>query len=312
MRYQGKDGFARLDGKVAIITGGASGIGEAVAKEFARAGAFVYPVDLDKQNGIRVESQIHLAGGKAEYLMGDVTDLPYLTDLFQDIYGRRRTLDIVIVNAGKSSNGRAHEIPAEERDGVIAVNVIGADNTVRAAAPLMIKSGGGVFGFTASGASEIGVPKRAVYAPTKAYILELCHCVAIDYAGDGIRAFAVMPGRAETNFATSEEPNRPGYLVRDFPDVTARVKGYEDYAMTNLIGAWVQPDDVAKAFRFLASKDARTVTMAGLELGGFSKGKFPPVRKHCFVPEESKTVRKWKKQAAEKQRRSKDGPEQRA
>ena len=192
----------RLEGKVAIVTGGNAGIGEAVAKRFADEGASVVVTGRRQQELDRVVSVIRHSSRKALAVAGSVTDEAHAQHVVQrtlDSFGR---IDILVNNAGIGDFGkRLHEIDDATWASVIDVNLTGVFRMTRAIVPQMLKQAHGSIVNISSIASLVGIPTSPVYTASKGGLDALTRALAVDYAKDGIRCNVVNPGLIDTPMA---------------------------------------------------------------------------------------------------------------
>jgi len=192
----------RLEGKVAIVTGGNAGIGEAVAKRFAEEGAAVVITGRRQAELDRVMSGIRHNNGKGSAVTGSVTDELHVRDVMQrtlDSFGR---IDILINNAGIGDFGkRIHETEDATWATLLDVNLTGVFRMTRAVVPQMLKQGRGAIVNISSVASLVGIPGAPAYAASKGGVDALTRALAIDYAKDGIRCNIVNPGLIDTPMA---------------------------------------------------------------------------------------------------------------
>ena len=246
-----------LVGKVAMVTGGASGIGRATAMRLATAGARVAILDIDRERGEAVAAEIRQAGGQALFCRCDVTsgaDCQAATAAVQAAYGR---IDILFNNAGMVRRKDVVELEEAEWDQVLAINLKSVYLLSRYVIPVMAAGGGGSIINTGSGWGLMGGPKAAAYCAAKGGVVNLTRAMAIDHGRQGIRVNCVCPGDTDTP------------LLRD----EARQLGVEEGAF---LAASAQrplarlgtPLDVAHAVLYLASDMSSWVTGAVLAVDG--------------------------------------------
>jgi NAD(P)-dependent dehydrogenase (short-subunit alcohol dehydrogenase family) len=252
-----------LTDKIALVTGAASGIGEAVAKTLARAGAFVYVCDLDEKNGPRVETEIIAANGKARFLSLDVADEANCRTAADAVHAEHGRLDILVNNAGIGHVGTILETTGGDLDRLYNVNVRGVFNVTSVFIEKMVERKYGVIVNMASIGGIVAIKDRFAYCTTKFAVVGLTKSLALDHALQGIRANCVCPGRVETPFVTKR--------IAEYPDPE---KAYREMAATQAIGRMATPDEIAAAVLYLASDEAAFVTGTAFEIdGGFSVGK---------------------------------------
>lgn len=252
-----------LTEKTALVTGAASGIGEAIAHALAGAGAFVYVADRDVENGGRVVNEINSGNGQAEFLKLDVADHSQCEQTARRVAADKRRLDILVNNAGVGHVGTILQTSSEDLERLFAVNVRGMFDLTKAFIPGMIERKYGVIINIASIGGIVGIRDRIAYCTTKFAVVGMTKCIALDHAMDGIRANAVCPGRVETPFVRSR--------LAEYPDPE---KAYREMASTQAVGRMGRPEEVAAAVLYLASDEAAFVTGTALELdGGWAAGK---------------------------------------
>ena len=243
----------RLEGKVAIITGGARGQGAAEAKLFAQEGAKVVIGDILDEEGSRVAREITEAGGEGVYVHLDVTSEEDWRRAVETAVSRFGKLNVLVNNAGIWRKGQVEETTLEDWDVVSDVNVKGVFIGTKLAIPEMRKAGGGSIIFTSSAAGIIGDARSAPYCASKGAVRLLSKATAIQYAKDGIRANSIHPGSVDTAMF---------YEVR--PDPDSRAAGI---ARTPL-GRVGTPEDIAFGALYLASDESSFVTGSELVIDG--------------------------------------------
>jgi NAD(P)-dependent dehydrogenase (short-subunit alcohol dehydrogenase family) len=252
-----------LTNKIALVTGAASGIGEAVAKTLAAAGAFVYVGDIDAENGERVASDIVQENGHALFVRLNVADEDECKAVADVVHREQGRLDVLVNNAGVGHVGTIRETTGDDLDKLYNVNVRGIFNLTSQFIDGMIERKYGVIINMASIGGVVAIKDRFAYCTTKFAVVGLTKCLALDHALQGIRANAVCPGRVETPFVKKR--------IAEYPDPK---KAYDDMAATQALGRMGTPDEIAAAVLYLASDEAAFVTGTALEIdGGFSVGK---------------------------------------
>jgi NAD(P)-dependent dehydrogenase (short-subunit alcohol dehydrogenase family) len=252
-----------LTGKIALVTGAASGIGEAIAHTFAKQGAHVYVADLDRENGKSVAAQITADSLLAEFVelnVADEANCQSIADLVGEKHGR---LDILVNNAGVGHVGTIEQTTATDLDRLYAVNVRGMFALTKAFIPKMIERKYGVIVNIASIGGIVGIRDRIAYCTTKFAVVGFTKCLALDHALDGIRANCICPGRVETPFVKKR--------LIEYPDPE---KAYKEMAATQALGRMGTPEEIAAAALYLASDEAAFVTGTSLLIeGGWTAGK---------------------------------------
>jgi NAD(P)-dependent dehydrogenase (short-subunit alcohol dehydrogenase family) len=252
----------RLSGRTALITGAASGIGQATAVLFAKEGARVAAVDVDVPGGEETVRTILDAGGDARFVEADVSvadDARRAAETAASWMGR---VDILFNNAGISHVGVLHEVPEEEWDRVVAVNLRGVYLMAKYVLPSMIAQAGGCIINMSSGAALLGLERRAVYSATKGAVLALTRAMAVDYAEYHIRVNALCPGTVYTPFVER-------YLRTSYVDPAAALEKIKRRQLTDTLG---RPEEIAAAALYLASDDASFITGAPLIIDGGMTG----------------------------------------
>ena len=246
----------RLDGKVALITGGAQGIGLATARLFVAMGCRVVITDIDGAAAARAAEALGPASARALAL--DVASEAGVTAAFATVAAHEGQLDILVNNAGRAIRRPSLELDMADWDAVVAVNMTGAFLCARAAARLMLNAGaGGVIVNTASimGLSGGGLYPNISYQTTKGAVVNMTRALAVEWAPHGIRVNAVAPTWTRTAFIGQLEEN---------PDLMRRIREVTP------LGRLAEPEDVANAIAFLASPAASMITGHTLAVdGGF-------------------------------------------
>ncbi|HSN04960.1 MAG TPA: SDR family oxidoreductase [Nitrospira sp.] len=238
--------MTRLAGKVALITGGNAGIGEAVAKVFAREGASVVITGRRKDELDRVAADIQNSRGAVLAVAGSITDESHVRSAVEQAVRHFKRLDILINNAGIGDFGkRIHELDDEAWAHVLNVNLTGVFRMTRAAVPTMLSQGRGSIVNISSIASLVGIPLLPAYAASKGALDALTRSIAIDYAKDGIRCNVVNPGLVATPMAAPlmRNPEQLNPILDHYP---IRRPG--------------KPEEVANMVLYLASDESAWVT----------------------------------------------------
>jgi len=187
-----------FDGATAIVTGGASGIGRALAEELAKRGCEVVLADLQIELAEEVASKIHLSGGKAKAVKADVTDFPAIEHLVQETVKRTGRLDYIFNNAGIGIGGHVNQYSIEDWNQIIDVNLRGVINGIQAAYKMMIAQGFGHIINTASMAGLMPNPGNVNYATTKHAVVGLSKSLRVEAALMGVRVSVLCPGVIRT------------------------------------------------------------------------------------------------------------------
>ncbi len=238
-----------LKGKTAIVTGGGSGIGAAIARALTEQGATVHLLELRADTA---DVRIHRC---------DVTDQAAVRRVVDRI-AERGKIDILINNAGIGFVGKLEDTREEDLDRLYAVNIKGVYNCANACLPYL-KQGGGVILNMASIAATVGIAERFAYSMTKGAVLTMTYSIAKDYLAEGIRCNSISPARVHTPFVDD-------YLAKNYPGQEAEM--FATLSATQPIGRMGLPEEVAHLAVYLCSDEAAFITGTDFPIdGGFIK-----------------------------------------
>lgn len=251
-----------LKGKTAIITGGGSGIGKAIATTFAKQGAHVCVLDFNADNGASTVSEIETEQGTASFYKCDVANQEQMESIFSEI-AKNNAIDILVNNAGIAHVGNIENTNSDDLDRLYSVNIKGVYNGMRAAIPYFKKHKKGVIVNMASIASSVGISDRFAYSMTKGAVLTMTYSVAKDYVAQGIRCNCISPARVHTPFVD-------GFIAKNYPDNQAEM--FENLSKTQPIGRMGKPEEIANLALYLCSDEASFITGTDFPIdGGFIK-----------------------------------------
>ena len=246
---------SRLEGRVALVTGGGSGIGRASALAFADEGAPVVVADVDEPGGAETVRAVTEVGGKARFVSYDVTRSDDVAAMVTDVVTTEGRLDCAHNNAG-TSGGTAFtaDYPEEEWDRVMALNLRSVFLCMKHEIPPMVEQGGGAIVNTSSGAGLMGFPGLPAYVASKHGVIGLTRATALEYVKSGIRINAVCPGSTRT-------PMLEAYMGGD-PAIEKMM------ARSAPIGRLGAPSEIAAAVVWLCTDDASFVIGHALAVDG--------------------------------------------
>ena len=246
-----------LEGKVTVITGGGSGIGEAICKKFTASGANVIIIDTNEIEGERVAQETN-----AYYLNCDISDPKSVQETFKKIESNHGFTEILINNAGIAHIGKITETSPEDFDKIMNVNVRGSYLCIKASIAAMIKNKKGCILNMASVASNLGIPDRFAYSTSKGAVYTMTLSVARDFVDQGIRCNCICPARVHTPFVDN-------YLRKNYPGNEEEM--FKKLEATQPIGRMAKPEEIASLAAYICSDEASFVTGSAFDIdGGFT------------------------------------------
>lgn len=253
----------RLEGKVAVITGGAAGMGRTTALAFAREGAAVAILDIQKEAGEEVVALIRQNGGSAEFFETDVSNAGQVDAAFDRVIETFGAYNVLFNHAGTITVKPLHETTEDDYDRLMDINVRSAFLVCRRAVKEMSANGGGSIVITASIASELGFALESLYCMTKGAVLQLARSISVEYRDQGIRCNAVCPGFVKT-----------AHGLREISELDTAGQAWEEGALAEAQGRICEPEEVSSAVVFLASEEASFITGNALYVdnGWYAKG----------------------------------------
>jgi NAD(P)-dependent dehydrogenase (short-subunit alcohol dehydrogenase family) len=251
----------RLDGRVGIITGTATGIGAAGARRFAAEGAALVTIDVNEAEARRTVGAVEAAGGRAALVVGDVAEAAVVQAAVALAIERFGKLDLLWSNAAIHNFKTILDTSEEEWDRIIAVNLKGAYQVARFGIPALIEAGGGTMVITASISSFVAGERSAAYTASKTGLLGLTRALALDHAAAGVRVNCIAPGATDTPLQAAD------MRTRDMPYDEA-VRADQD---AHPLKRYATPDEVAAAALFLSTSDSSFTTGSTVFVdGGFT------------------------------------------
>ncbi|MEM9143459.1 MAG: SDR family oxidoreductase [Bacteroidota bacterium] len=250
-----------VKGKRVVVTGGASGIGRAIAMKMAERGGEVHILELNKDSGLEMVAEITQNSGIAFAYPCDVSDQGQVAQIMDSI-GSNGSIDVLINNAGIAHVGNIEGTTEADMDRIYNVNIKGVYNCIYAVMPYM-KQNGGVILNMASIASTVGITDRFAYSMSKGAVLTMTYSVAKDYLEYGIRCNSISPARVHTPFVD-------GFIQKNYPGQEKEM--FQKLSKTQPIGRMGKPEEVANLALYLCSDEASFITGTDFPIdGGYIK-----------------------------------------
>ena len=251
-----------LQNKTALITGGGSGIGEAIAQTFANQDAKVFIIDQNLDAANKTVEKINKKGLSANAYKCDVSNNKNVSNVINEI-SKTSTIDILINNAGIAHVGNIEACEEKDLDHLYEVNIKGVYNCTRAIIPFMVKNKNGCIINLTSIASSVGIKDRFAYSMSKGAVLTMTYSIASDYINDNIRCNCISPARVHTPFVD-------GFIRKNYPGQEKKM--FENLSKTQPIGRMGTPQEIADLALYLSSDEASFITGSNFPIdGGFVK-----------------------------------------
>jgi len=251
-----------LQNKTALITGGGSGIGEAIAQTFANQDAKVFIIDQNLDAANKTANKINKKGLSAKAYKCDVSNNKNVSNVINEI-SKTSTIDILINNAGIAHVGNIEACEEKDLDHLYEVNIKGVYNCTRAIIPFMVKNKNGCIINLTSIASSVGIKDRFAYSMSKGAVLTMTYSIASDYINDNIRCNCISPARVHTPFVD-------GFIRKNYPGQEKQM--FENLSKTQPIGRMGTPQEIADLALYLSSDEASFITGSNFPIdGGFVK-----------------------------------------
>ncbi len=247
-----------LQHKKAIITGGGSGIGQAIAIALAKYGAYIHILELEDHRSDQTIHEMNQLGVRDFAYACNVAQLAEVDAVFEQI----GAIDILVNNAGIAHVGKADTTTTADFDRLMEVNVKGVYHCIKAAIPQLRKNKGGVILNMASIAALVGLADRFAYSTTKGAVKAMTMSVAKDYLHENIRCNSISPARVHTPFVD-------GFIAKNYPDQQAEM--FQKLSQSQPIGRMAQPAEIGHLALFLCSDEAAFITGVDYPIdGGFT------------------------------------------
>ncbi len=253
----------RLAGKIAVITGGAAGMGRAASLAFVDEGATIAILDIQKEAGEELVEMVEQRGGKAIFIQTDVSSAQQVDSAFDQVIEVFGSYNVLFNHAGTITVKPLHESTEADYDHLMDINVRSAFLVCRRAVKEMSDNGGGSIVITGSIASELGYALESLYCMTKGAVLQLARTISAEYRDNGIRCNAVCPGFVKT-----------AHGLREISELDDAGQEWEEGALADAQGRICEPEEVAAAVVFLASDESSFITGNALYVdnGWYAKG----------------------------------------
>ncbi len=245
----------RLAGKHALVTGGGSGIGRAIARRLAGEGAQVTILEFKTEAGESTAAEIRAAGGAASVIAADVSNTESMRAAFASV----EKLNVLVNNAGIAHVGNVLNTTPDDLDRIYGVNVKGVYHGLHFGVPKLLAAGGGAIVNMASIISKVGLADRFAYGMSKGAVLTMTLSIARDFIDRGIRCNCVCPARVHTPFVD-------GFIAKNYPGKEAEM--FAKLSAAQPIGRMGEPDEIASLVAFLCSDEAGFITGSAYDIDG--------------------------------------------
>jgi 2-keto-3-deoxy-L-fuconate dehydrogenase len=251
----------QLDKKSVIVTGGASGIGKAIARLFAKQGASVFIFDIDEAAAKLATDEIAAAGDSAQSITVNISDQQQVRNAVAEVTRQTGSVDILVCSAGVPHIGTAESTTEDDFTRLFNINVKGVYNSLHEVIPVMKRHNKGVILNVCSVAASVGIPDRFAYSMSKGAVLAMTLTTAKDFISNNIRCNCISPARIYTPFVK-------GFIAKNYPGKEQEV--FDKLSKTQPIGRMGTPDEVAQFALYLCSDEAGFVTGCDYPIdGGF-------------------------------------------